>query len=247
MTEAKKRKVAKDWVYTFDLEQGFPIRVNLYIIKYIYYHIRKAEIFMDVGSGRKPKSFPIYQYVIPISRQRFDRINRGERFQLTAAEANDITEKFGIEFKYFRREAPVLFEISGISETDWKCYYNIEFGCQFPLTGKLTDNKVTERHKKVTDKLAGLCYENPQNPQQKALSEMEPDDSDPLFKVYYYFAHGERYEKEGSVEKAMKALEKVEYADWGKASMEQLEKYGSLMKSHSDLIQAMLLIRDKLK
>lgn len=114
MSEAKKKKVARDWVYTFELEQGFPIRVNLYIIKYIYYHIRKDESFMDEGAGKKPKSFPIYGNEIPMSRQRFDRINRGERFQLTAAEANDIIERFGIEFKYFRKEAPVMFEIDGI-------------------------------------------------------------------------------------------------------------------------------------
>ena len=72
---------------------------------------------MDENYSRKAKAYPIYgTRGFPVSRQRFDRINKGYSFEFAKNEAEGVTETYGIDEIYFRKSEPVAFEIKG----DWR-------------------------------------------------------------------------------------------------------------------------------
>lgn len=230
----KKKKSVKN---IYDENTGFPIVVNLYIIKYIYYHIDKAHCFIDGGeNGRKRKSYPIYSTdMFPLSRQRLDRINKGKHFEFTRAEANTITEAYGIDIKYFRKDDPVSFRIEGINETDWKCFYNREYLCGYKLPVGLEkegENAVEERASKVKDALKKLSEE-----WDKTLKK-----DDPLFAICYYFYHGERADKPDTIESLKDILKRLDYKEWENESMESLKEVQELFKGHYNYVNALCLL-----
>lgn len=213
---------------TYDCDSGLPIRVNLYIIKSMYYGMKKANVFMVNNAGRKPKSVPIYGNFLPISRQRFDRINNGERFEFTNKEVNDIVDRFGIEMKYFRRDNPDMFDISGIDFTDWQCYYN----CYHNGSYSVSVGNINDRADMVKEKLKELAHKD---------WKQSPDKKNPLYRIWYYFHTGERYEEESRADKCINALRNMKYKDWLE-SPEKLEEASQLLKKHYDYVAAFMTI-----
>ena len=75
----------------FNKDTGLSIMINLYVMRYIYNHIKKAECFFEEHQkGRKPKAYPVYGDYLQMSRQRFERMCKGENFQYTANEAKEV-------------------------------------------------------------------------------------------------------------------------------------------------------------
>lgn len=216
----------------FDMTTGLPIMINLYIIKYLYYHMKKADCFITESTGKKPCSLEIYGNVIPISRQRFDRINKGERFELTSREAETICETFGIDIKYFRRDDPIVIELPEINLTDWKCFYREKYGCAYNFKSGLKDNDIKDRCRKVENNLKKLAHLN--------WEEMKEDN--PLFMVWYYFRYGGRYETESRIDKYIQALQEIKCADWNNREMEELQECLELLKKQHDYINSLLTI-----
>ena len=162
----------------YDGNTGLSIMINLYVIKYIYYHIDKARCFIDEDErGKKTKSYPVYcTDMLPVSRQRLDRINKGKRFEFSRAEANSITETFGIEMKYFRKDDPIAFEIDGIDETSWKCFYKSRYDVDYELQDN-EDDEIKQCEQEVEDILKELSMDW----EQKLKCD------NPLFAICYYF------------------------------------------------------------
>lgn len=230
----KKRKSVKN---IYNENTGFAIRLNLYVIKYIYYHIDKADCFIDGGeSGKKRKSYPVYSTdMFPISRQRLDRINKGERFEFTRAEANTMAETYGIDIKYFRKDDPVAFGIEGIGETDWKCFYNCEYLCRYKLpvgVEKEGEDAVKKKAGRVKDALKGLAEK-----WDKTLKK-----NDPLFAVCYYFRYGERADRPDTIENLKDILKRLDYTEWEKESVESLKEVYELFKGHYNYVNALCLL-----
>lgn len=171
----KKRKSVKT---LYDGNTGLSIMINLYVIKYIYYHIDKACCFIDEDErGKKTKSYPVYcTDMLPVSRQRLDRINKGKRFEFSQAEANSITETFGIEMKYFRKDDPIAFEIDGIDETSWRCFYKSRYDVDYELQDN-EDDEIKQCEQEVEDILKELSMDW----EQKLKCD------NPLFAICYYF------------------------------------------------------------
>lgn len=217
----------------FDVTTGLPIMINLFIIKHLYYHMKKADCFIEESSGKKPRSVEIYGNVIPISRQRFDRINKGERFELTSREADAICSTFGIDIKYFRRDDPVAIDIPDVNLTDWKCFYKVEHNCLYHFSSELKDRDIKNRCNKVKEALkhiAGIDWGE------------YKDNQNPLYMVWYYFRYGVRYEAESNIDKYIKALQEIKCTDWNDRDMEELEDCCQLIKKQYDYINSLLTI-----
>lgn len=218
---------------TYNADTGFALMVNLYIIKSIYYGMKKSDIFYDNSEGKKPRSVPIYGTSLPISRQRFDRINKGITFEISNREANKIVETFGIDMKYFIKDKPVMFDIPDISITDWKSFYNIQYKVGYALGGGNNKAEQKKRAERVKLKLKELAH---------ADWEHSPDKKNPIFRVWYYFRTGERYEEESRASRCRNALENMNYKDWQAESQENLEEISRLLKKHYDYVSALMTI-----
>lgn len=219
----------------YDGNTGFPIMVNLYVIKYIYYHIDKASRFIDAEEGRR-KAYPIYgTRMLPVSRQRLDRINKGSKFEFTRAEADSIIEVYGIDMKYFRKDDPVAFQIDGIDEVAWKCFYNDRYYGKYALPTNLAKDgkKMEEKAGEVESALKKLV-ENWENALQK---------DSPLFAICYYCHYGERYDKPNILSILKECLEELDYREWDNQQQPFLEEMRKLLKAHIDYIQSFVYIK----
>ena len=92
-------------------DEGVVIMANLYIIRYLYFHMKKHDKFMEKGSGNKKKSAEFYGEIIPISRARFIRIMKGYNFRFAMTDISYICSEFGIDTKYFQREKTKLLQL----------------------------------------------------------------------------------------------------------------------------------------
>lgn len=232
--KTEKRKSVRN---LYDAETGLPIMINLYVIKYIYYHIKKADCFIEERkTGKKPKSYEIYGNYIPMSRQRFDRINKGIAFEVSANEANDLINRYGFDEKYFRKDNPEYFEIEGLALSDWKCFYNLRYHGGYELSTQYKGND--ELIKKKADKIEQVLRE--------VISDFrtgELKQGNPLFAICYYFATGTRYGEERAVDKFRKIMREVRYSDWNNVELDLLNADFKLLKKHLNYISSVITIR----
>ena len=231
---AEKVKAQKKSVRNiYDKETGLPIRVNLYIIKYIYYHIDKAQCFIEEKIvGKRAKSYEIYGSELPVSRQRFDRINKGERFEISHNEAQQIIEKYGIDIKYFRKEEPIMFELDDITVTDWKRFYACKYKSVHNEVKTASKDELEKSTKKILEALNALV--------NKGWEKL--DKSNPLYSICFFFTNGRKWESEDNLTLFRKVLERMDYTEWEEVEIASLKKDFALMKKHYNYIQALLVL-----
>lgn len=233
---AEKTKERKSVKNLYNAETGLSIMINLYVIKYIYYHIDKAECFIEERTaGRKPKAYPIYGNEIPMSRQRFDRINKGMSFEITANEANNIIERFGIDIRYFRKDSPDCFEIEGLGLLDWKCFYRHQYKVPYVLPESYEERTVLIKNK--ADSLETVLKELVAKGWETRIEK-----DSPLYAICYYFANGSRYDKPNNIEQFRQALSMIEYQDWDKVDYKVLIKDYEVLRKHYNYVSSLLNI-----
>ena len=112
---------------------GIAIIGNLYLIRYLYFHIKKSGEFLIKGKGARYKSKQFYGKIIPLSRARFLRMLNGENFRMSSEDVGKICDDFKLDEKYFRQTAPELMEIPEhrLEELDWKAFLLIEYFTEF--------------------------------------------------------------------------------------------------------------------
>lgn len=227
----KTRKSVKN---LYDGNSGLSIMINLYVIKYIYYHIKKADCFMDENYSRKAKAYPIYgTRGFPVSRQRFDRINKGYSFEFAKNEAEGVTETYGIDKIYFRKSEPVAFEIKGIGDIEWKCFYNDKYNGLYNLPSNIKDKEAVIKGKaaKVEDTLKCL------------VADWEKLDHDsPVYAVCHYFHYGERFDKPDIIRNLKESLSVIKYREWDKEGIDSLKEIQQLMKGHYQYISSLITL-----
>lgn len=234
MEEFTKENVAKSTRHIYDYRTGLAIMVNLYIIKYIYYHIEKDDMFMEKkGLGRKGKADPIYGKLIPVSRQRFDRINKGLHFEFSVEEATKISDRFGIDIEYFKWDTPKMFEIEGISLDDWKYFYREKYGVKFEISGQTEKN--INHISKVEERLKRIVATDWKNQTFK---------NDPIYNICYYFHNGYRCDRLPRVDVFADILEKMTFEEWKGIDLETRKTIGSLLRSHWKYIEALNTLED---
>lgn len=209
--------------------------INLYVIKHIYYHIRKAGCFIEGREeGKKPKSVPIYQNVLPVSRQRFDRINKGLTFELSSRESDEIAGRLGIDMRYFRKDDPAAFEVDGIEgDMDWKCFYVEKYGVDYELPDDMGEKECRDRAGRVEQALRGLAA---------AGWEQRLDRDGPLFAVCHYFHYGRKADTPSDRKSLKEILGRLDYREWKDESMESLKEIQSLLKKHYSYINSLVTV-----
>lgn len=233
-----ENKIAKCNRNLYNADSGLPIMINLYMIKYIYYHIKKADCFIEKKqNGKKAKSRQIYGQEIPMSRQRMDRINSGMTFEVTAGEADYIVSRFGIDMRYFRKENPIPFNMKDISQTDWKCFYKLRYDVDYNLPSRYTRTKISSRANAVENALKKLTEDN----WEESLKE-----TNPLYAICYYFHYGKRFDELSRIEKLRNSLEAVSYTDWEKEDIKVLKNDYLVLQKHCSYINSLITI-DKLR
>ena len=232
MADDGKKGAGKSVKNIYDRYCGLGIMANLYTIKYLYYHVEKADRFIMGRSGRK-KAVPLYSTdMFPISRQRLDRINKGERFELTRREAALLTDTYGIDGQHFRKEKPVRFKMKGIDDDDWKCFYNNRHEGMYELPQDVA-GEAKERAGRVEGALKELA----------ASWEKELDKRSPLFAVCYYFRYGERFDRLDVADELQGILKGIDFREWEKKDDKVLREVRDIMKEHLSYMESILRIR----
>lgn len=231
----KPRKSVKN---LYNGNSGLSIMINLYVIKYIYYHIKKADCFMDknVKDRRKAKAYPIYgTRGFPVSRQRFDRINKGYTFEFAKDEADGVTETYGIDKIYFRKLEPVAFEITGIGDIEWKCFYNNKYEGLYELPDHIRGREtiIKEKATKVENTLKSLVA---------GWEKLEHED--PVYAICHYFHYGERFDKPDIISNLKEILSVIEYREWDTEGINSLKEIQLLMKGHYQYISSLITLNN---
>lgn len=217
----------------FNKDTGLPIMINLYVMRYIYNHIKKAECFFEEHQkGRKPKAYPVYGDYLQMSRQRFERMCKGYNFQYTANEAKEVTRLFGLDIRYFRRENPIAFEIDGIKYDDWKCLFNKKYSVQYDYTYDKKEEDIRTRADKIENRLKELAKGG-----WERLNKNHP-----VYAVCYYFHNGKRFDAPDNIKVITHALDSMDYKEWDSQSMEVLKEASTLLKKHYSYVNSLLTL-----
>lgn len=241
---------------TFDKNEGLPVRINLYVIKYIYYEMKKdrAHIFNEnVEKGKKLKAKPIYSTgFFPFSRPRLDRISCGEPFQLSKDEAEQMASYYGIQTKYFTKNGATFFEIQEINkavssnstnkimipkyidEVSWKCFFNERYKTSYTVVdasgNAITETDSAQKAKDVECSLKNLV-----------LNWKELKANNPLYAICYFFHNGASIGEElDSIEHLEKCLQSIEVRKWDKIELETVVRILKSMKEHCEYMEILV-------
>lgn len=128
---------------------GIAIIGNLFIMRYLYFHIKKNDVFLVEGEGSRNKSAKFYSEIIPLSRARFLRMLNGENFRMSVEDIEDICDRFNLKEDYFRQTDPILMEIPEhkLEKQDWKSFLTVEYFIVFKESEK--DKEQRKEQEKV--------------------------------------------------------------------------------------------------
>ena len=216
-----------------DMQNGFNTRVNLYIIKYLYYNMKKADKFMEDRGGRRKASVEL-NIILEISLQRLNNIFNGCRYSMDEKTSVRIAKLFNISTDYFKKNSEII-QIYGITKDDWICYF-YQRNNQSVVKGQISNLK--ERAGKVKQFLKDIT--------KAEYIASNYDTGSPLYRVYYYFATGKEYKEVGRLDKFLDAIEILKIDDWKelKGDTEKMRKYLYLMKKHYEYVYAYLKCRE---
>ncbi|OIZ62714.1 hypothetical protein BLA28_20175 [Eisenbergiella tayi] len=217
-----------------DKDSGFHVMVNMYIIRYLFSHMEKDSIFYKTG-GKRKTNIDFYESIVAgISRDRIQKMFRGENFGISMEEKERLEEKFHISRTYFEKNGTMI-EINTLDETDWKCLFHVRHYAGYPL--KLAEKAMEDRADKVIRVLNGLL--------KKGVIENTYDTESPLYRVWYYFHKGYAFMEESRMARFLKELEKLEIKDWDEiiGNMVKLEHYRELLSKHCEYINAVTAVR----
>lgn len=236
----EEKKVGRA-VNLYDKDTGFVYIVNLYIINYIYYHMKKHDAFIENNKGRKPKAYDLFGDIINISRTRFSRITRiGKgRFELTSLEAEEICSKLGIDAKYFQKDFPEIIELPEVKEEDWKCFLFNERGIPYLGMKIKSEEQREEQAGKVKEALYKAVHTN--------WEAMGPEvEGNPIFQIWYYFRYNMQLKKKSDIEMMIHYLKRIKYSDWRTVGEAKIKESYSLLDRHCEFLKAVIVVNQLL-
>lgn len=234
MHERNTKRMAESKRNILGIKDGFNTRVNLYIIKHLYYRMKKADQFMKTGSGKRKASIDLKEEIL-ISRQRLDRIFNGMNFEMTASETEAITGLFNISKEYFKKDGE-LISIHNITRNDWECFFAQQYG-SYTVKKTGAGNNV-EGMKKVETALEEII--------KKDYIESHYDTKAALYRIRYYFKHGVTYKVVSAFSKFLENLQLIKISDWKELEYKPSEMAGylPLLKKHYEYVNAYLKCRE---
>lgn len=214
---------------------GLPLRCNLFVIQYIYSHIKKDGIFMYEKQGQKAEACPIFGTDgFPVSKPRFYRACKGDNFQFPKSQTDRAAGTFGIADMYLRKTEPVPFKIKGISDVDWKCFFRRRYkDAVYELPQNVEGNSTAIKAK--ADKVEGAL--------KSLVAGWEKlGHDDPVYAICYYYHHGERFDMPDIIRSLKDDLSKIDYRKWDEEDMDSLKEIYQLMKGHYRYISSLVSI-----
>ena len=208
----------------YNSKNAFNVIVNIHLIYMLYRKMGKVK--SDIFS-----KYDFYDDILHISRQRFFRLCRGENFQISKKEREDLAALFHIDEKYFVAGGDWMV-LHTVSELDWKCYFNVRYERLFTLN---VANKVELEIGERIDKFIEETI-------KKKLIESTYDVNEPLYRVYYYFKRGVSYTEETQLAKFTRELTKMKIKDWDEMLTNEMElaRYSEMLDKHNRYIQSVL-------
>lgn len=200
--------------------------VNLFIIRYLYSHLDKAECFMEKSLRKKSKNF--YK-LMNISSERMARILHGENFNLTINEKEKFCGMFHVKENFFMEKGAIM-PIQSVNETDWKCFFHINYQVRFNVMPSEKEKK--ENTEYVVKNLKKLS--------KKGTIENNYDTESPIFRIWYYFKNGTPYNEESRLTRFLRELSNLSISDWDELedNLSQMQRYGDLLEKHVTYIKA---------
>lgn len=210
----------------FSKNNALHIMVNLYIIRYLYSHLDKAECFMIKSQRKKSRN---YNEIIGISRPRMDRIFHGENFTISKKERENICSMFHIQDTFFQKDGSFM-QIHMLDETDWQCFFNIKYYTDIPIGFNTKEEQ--KNADKVINVLKKLVI--------KGIIENEYDTQTPIYRIYYYFKNGTTYQEESRLTKFLKALSDLNISDWDEleGNLDQMIRCGDMLEKHTKYVKS---------
>lgn len=247
---------------TYDKESGFVYIVNLYIINYMYYHMKKHESFyMKSERGKKPKSYDLFGDIFPISRERFARIISDQNFVLPEEVRQRICGTLGLNMRHFKKDGPEIIELFkidisihpktkekietkvAVDETDWKCFLNIYRRFTYTVHSKrggIMDEKSVEKSaekvKEALKETVNTDWGKEGNIEGKSV-----------YHIWYYFRYNVRFNEKSDIAMMKAYLEKIRFHDWNLKDRRQVRECYELLNSHCEFLRAYLLLADRLE
>lgn len=212
----------------FDSQKGYHIRVNLYIIRFIYCHIDSKSKPNKTGTIKKYRAMgTLHSEEYFPNRQRFDRISKGKNFDFSRVEAARISETFGISKEYFTDKAKEPFYIKEITNLDWACLYKKEYALENESVKNLTEQEIEDRYERVIKALKNTV----KNWGRLSLG-------DPIYAICFYYYYNVLFINKPKQTDTLKGLlEKITYDDWEKENINYLEVTYKLMKKHFNYLR----------
>lgn len=247
----KKKKKRNRSIY--DKKDGFYARVNLYIIRHLYYHLKtkKAEQFIyETETTARTASVDLYEFT-GLSRQVFYKAFRGGNFSLPSRVLNTITYYFNLDRKYFQKDGK-LIEIKGITEDDWKCFFECKYPGSVPGYGfkpkdddeydggqrrSQHDEKLWQGYGRVEEQIANIT-------DGEYITENYGTDT-AIFRLYYYLTRGEHFQEASRLGQFMDSLSKLRIADWKELedNLPRMEGCLRLLQKHGSYVEAYIKCR----
>lgn len=215
----------------FNCVTGFHIRVNLFIICFLFCHMdcKSDPNLNGVIKKRRPK-YLIYESSYFPSRQRMDRIYKGIGFDFSNMEAEEISNTFAIDKSFFTKQTAKPFPIKGVTDMDWLCFYKKKYNVDDERLNELSEKEISTSHNRILVALRRIVRS------WEKLSH-----KDPLYRICFYYYYDTIFmEKVNPKDTLRDLLKSISYADWEKESIEYLEDTYKLLRNHTDYLSCKL-------
>lgn len=220
---------------SMNYQNGFCVRVNLYIIREVFKKIKK-QYSKFLGRNAVLKDF--YD-LIGIDRHRFQKIMAGENFRITKDEREKLTGTFNIEDGYFVADGNI-FDM-GLDRQKWECFFNQKFQKGYGIG--LPDKIQNRYHDEVSRKLGEIKkFEDIKN--------VYTEDS-AIFRISYYFHEGRAFREEKPIQRLMNELDRVDVTNWDELAWDKkesrLKEYREKLEKHAQYVQSLIILLENRK
>jgi len=196
----------------------------------------KADMFMKPGIGKRKATVDLKTYTL-ISRQRFDRIFKGNNFELTAQESKTITELFNISSDYFKKRGELIL-IHEITKEDWQCFFSQQYGKDSIEKIQKPPKQIVEGMEKVESTLKVIV--------KKGYIPDHYDTKTALYHIHYFFENGATFKEASTFSRFLECLELLKISDWKELAdhPEEMKKYLYLLRRHYKYVNSYIKCRE---
>lgn len=237
--QERQKNVTKRTGYHRNKTDMLELRVNLYIIKYLYNHLENDERFYNNVQRRSRE--PFKTVLGGDDKKMFNgkwlaNVWKGENFTMPENKRKALSTMFALEESYFRSKGTKLIEIgTEISLNHWQSYF-------WKLIDK-GDSSLNAAEKQqaveVEKRLDSIA--------ERKLSDFPEDD--PVYRIRYYFQYGTGYDLgaagRAKVAGCIRLIEEIELKEIDGLGISELSEFEEALEGIYGYVKATKLIKTK--